>query len=97
MEAWIQFCYTRAALVGAEAASGMEQQGGQQVDRNGTSIIHHLLHDPRGHVVSVEALMVVGTGPYASSLLLDPTVCVHTIVFHLYIHDWVHAVLIHQE
>ncbi|KAL6619049.1 hypothetical protein ACP70R_034188 [Stipagrostis hirtigluma subsp. patula] len=38
----------------------MEQHGGQQAHRNGTEIIHRLLHDPRGHVISVETLMVVG-------------------------------------
>jgi len=35
-------------------------QGAQQAQENGTSIMHHLLHDPRGRVVSIEALMVLG-------------------------------------
>lgn len=62
MEAWIQFCYKKSSSGWSRSCIRDGAAGGQQVDRNGTSIIHHLLQDPRGHVVGVEALMVVGTG-----------------------------------
>ncbi|OEL14457.1 hypothetical protein BAE44_0024525 [Dichanthelium oligosanthes] len=68
----------------------MEKQGCRQAHRNDTNIIQSLLHDPRGRVVGIETLMVVGISllwfiaALGSCRRRSSSRCIRTLVWAVY-------------